>query len=67
MKTKTFNGKTENDLAQQFMGWQQSTPGIRIREKHPIEALPLTLTTPIRGAKVQVPDRVTMRVDYDDD
>jgi hypothetical protein len=66
MKTITFRGKDEVDIERQFWDWRAANPKAVIVTKHPIEQLPLEMSSPTVGAKTQAPDLVLMRVDYTD-
>ncbi len=67
MKSKTFKGKNEADLEQQIWDWQKSQT-VTIKEKHPIELLPLEVTKPAFKFAPLPPlaDAVSIRVDYED-
>jgi hypothetical protein len=66
MKTITFRGKDEVDIERQLWDWRMANPKAVISTKHPIERLPLGMSSPTMGAKRQALDTVLMRIDYTD-
>jgi hypothetical protein len=66
MKATTFRGKDEVDIERQLWDWRTANPKAVISTKHPIERLPLEMSPPTVGTKMQAPDSVLMRIDYKD-
>jgi hypothetical protein len=52
MKSHTFKGKNEDDLEKQLWDWRTANPKAIVKQKHPIERLPLNLAKPSPGEKM---------------
>lgn len=66
MKSRELVSKDETGLEQEFNAWILASPPKRVVKRHPISLLPLTARPITLGAKIEAPDRVSMRVDYED-
>ena len=62
----TFTGMDETDLEQQIWTWRTNNPNLKMTKKHPIEILPLRLSTPHSGQKIFAGHQVSLRVEYDE-
>jgi hypothetical protein len=62
----TFTGMDETDLEQQILTWRTNNPNLKMTKKHPIEILPLRLSTPHSGQKIFAGHQVSLRVEYDE-
>ena len=62
----TFTGMDETDLEQQIWTWRTNNPNLKMTKKHPIEILPLRLSTPHSGQKIFAGNQVSLRVEYDE-
>jgi hypothetical protein len=65
MKTKTLTGKDKYDLDKQQWDWQSGSK-IVIGKQWPDERLPLTMSAPRFGAKIEARDQFSRRIDYED-
>ena len=66
MKFKELVSKDEAGLEQEFNAWMLANPPKRVVRRHPIKMLPLAMRPMTWGAKIEAPDRVSMRVDFED-
>jgi hypothetical protein len=62
----TFTGMDESDLEQQIWAWRANNPNLKMTKKHPIEMLPLSLSTPHSGQKIFAGHQVSLRVEYEE-
>jgi hypothetical protein len=66
VKTKTFTGKDERDLAIQIQDWKSFNPHIVVKKQHPIEKLDLTVPPVQKYAPLTRRDTVSVRVEYEE-
>jgi hypothetical protein len=62
----TFTGMDETDLEQQIWTWRTNNQNLKMTKKHPIEILPLSLSTPHSGQKIFAGHQVSLRVEYEE-
>jgi hypothetical protein len=66
MPSKTFEGKDDAGLEKQIWDWKLANPKIKESKRYPIERLPLNMTKITQGAKINSPNLVSIRIDYEE-
>jgi hypothetical protein len=66
MKTKTFTGRDDRDLAVQIQDWRSFNPHIVVKKQHPVERLDPTVTPVQKYAPLTRQDTVSVKVDYEE-
>ena len=66
MSTRTFRGRTEEEIEAKFLVWQRKNAGhLTVVEKQPIRPLPLFVQRPGFGRKREPADAFSMLVEYE--
>jgi hypothetical protein len=66
MSTRTFRGRTEEEVDAKFIAWQRKYEGhLSAVQRHPIEPLPLFVQRPGLGRKQEPADAFSMLVEYE--
>jgi hypothetical protein len=66
MKSRTFKGKYAADINKQVWDWRSADPTIKVKQEHPIERLAVDVRPARMGTKIEAPDLVSMRADYEE-
>jgi hypothetical protein len=66
MPSKTFEGKDETDLEKQIWDWKSVNPRIKLAKRNSTERLPLKMNKITRSVKINSPNLVSIRIDYEE-
>jgi hypothetical protein len=66
VKTMTLTAKDQRHVQQQIWALRETNPKFVLLKQYPAETLPLGMKAVKVGQKLEAPDRISVRIDYQD-